>query len=466
MKNTFLIFLISSSFLSVAQKKESFALFSGNVKNTKETIVKLVNHNSSFKKDLLIDKNGNFQDTIFLDKPESYFFQIGKSYTSFFLKKGYDLSVHIDDNDFYKSLKYSGKGSDVNNYSVASKKLKAELVVDAKVFYLKPLDTFLFNLQKNKLAYLKLLEQTNLSNEDKVLQAKIIENDYLLTRFNYDQWNHFHTKIHPVLPSNYYDPIKNMDIDDDEAFLNDKSYRNLITNHWRLLSKDAILKDSTLDIIDFTIDFTKDLKSTKIKDQISSMLFKQMTQNNATIETDYAKILSLLTDDKMKDKLLERYTSAKETKPEMKTVGFNYENFYGGTTSLESLKGKLVYVEIWATWCGPCIKEMPALTQLIKEYKGKNIEFVSISIDTKNDYEKWRKMVPEKNVGGIQLLADKSLESDFMKAFSVGLIPRSLMLDENGRIVSSHAPRPSSLDTRKFINDLLEKNNKSINFQK
>jgi thiol-disulfide isomerase/thioredoxin len=257
-----------------------------------------------------------------------------------------------------------------------------------------------------------------------------------------------------------------MDIDDDEAFLNDKSYRNLITNHWRLLSKDAILKDSTLDIIDFTIDFTKDLKSTKIKDQISSMLFKQMTQNNATIETDYAKILSLLTDDKMKDKLLERYTSAKETKPEMKTVGFNYENFYGGTTSLESLKGKLVYVEIWATWCGPCIKEMPALTQLIKEYKGKNIEFVSISIDTKNDYEKWRKMVPEKNVGGIQLLADKSLESDFMKAFSVGLIPRSLMLDENGRIVSSHAPRPSSLDTRKFINDLLEKNNKSINFQK
>ncbi|WP_456378085.1 TlpA family protein disulfide reductase [Lutibacter sp.] len=77
-------------------------------------------------------------------------------------------------------------------------------------------------------------------------------------------------------------------------------------------------------------------------------------------------------------------------------MSFNYENYKGGKTSLEDLKGKILFVEIWATWCGPCIKQMPALTQLIKDYKGKDIKFVSISIDSKNDYDKWRTMVPEK----------------------------------------------------------------------
>ena len=56
---------------------------------------------------------------------------------------------------------------------------------------------------------------------------------------------------------------------------------------------------------------------------------------------------------------------------------FDYENHKGGTTSLESLKGKYVYIDVWATWCGPCIAQIPFLKELEKEYHGKNIEFVS-----------------------------------------------------------------------------------------
>jgi len=139
----------------------------------------------------------------------------------------------------------------------------------------------------------------------------------------------------------------------------------------------------------------------------------------------------------------------------MPAPNFNYENYKGGKTTLKDLKGKLVYIEVWATWCGPCIKEMPALTQLIKDFKGKDVEFVSISVDSKLDYEKWRKMIPEKNVGGMQLLADKSFESDFMKAFSIGLIPRTLMIDEEGRVITTKAPRPSADNTKRYIDSLL-----------
>lgn len=69
-------------------------------------------------------------------------------------------------------------------------------------------------------------------------------------------------------------------------------------------------------------------------------------------------------------------------------------------------------------------------------------------------------MVPEKNVGGIQLLADKGLKSDFMKAFSVGLIPRSILLDKEGKIITHKAPRPSAENTKSYLDSLLSGNKK------
>jgi thiol-disulfide isomerase/thioredoxin len=457
MRNLILLTILFGTLCSCRQKENSYVLLSGNIKNSKETIIKMVNNSKSFEKKVTIDANGNFKDTLYIDEPGSYFYQIGRSYTNIFLKDGYDLTLNIDAEDFYKSTKYSGNGSEVNNYHVARGTLKNKLVGDAKIFFVVPVDDFLLKIQKNKEAFLELLETSSLTGQDKELQRKVVEYDYLLTRYNYDKFNHYHTKEHPVLPEGYYDPIRGMNMDDEESFNNIQSYRNLIIENWRLTSKEEMAKDPNLTLVNFVEGKIIDIKSTKIKDQIVSMLFRQMSLKNKNYEKDYPRIMDMLSDNKLKDRLTTRYKSVNDTKPEMPAPNFNYENHKGGTTSLKDLKGKIVYVEVWATWCGPCIKEMPALTQLIKDFKGQDIEFVSISIDSKNDYEKWKKMVPEKNVGGTQLLADKGLKSDFMKAFSVGLIPRSILLDEGGKIITHKAPRPSADNTKQYINNLLNK---------
>jgi thiol-disulfide isomerase/thioredoxin len=123
---------------------------------------------------------------------------------------------------------------------------------------------------------------------------------------------------------------------------------------------------------------------------------------------------------------------------------FNYENHKGGTTKLEDLRGKYVYVDVWATWCGPCIAEIPSLKKVEEQFHGKNIEFVSISIDTKRDYEKWKKFVVTKELGGIQLFADNDWNSDFVKAYGITGIPRFLLIDPKGNIVNASADRPSN----------------------
>lgn len=123
---------------------------------------------------------------------------------------------------------------------------------------------------------------------------------------------------------------------------------------------------------------------------------------------------------------------------------FDYENHKGGKTKLEDLRGKYVYIDVWATWCGPCRAEIPHLKKIEEKYHGKNIEFVSISVDVDKDHDKWQKFVTEKQLGGIQLFADKNWMSDFIKAFGIDSIPRFLLIDPNGNVVKADAPRPSS----------------------
>ncbi len=122
---------------------------------------------------------------------------------------------------------------------------------------------------------------------------------------------------------------------------------------------------------------------------------------------------------------------------------FEYENHKGGKTKLADLKGKYVYIDTWATWCGPCRAEIPYLQKTEESFKGKNIEFVSISVDVKKDHDKWKKFVDEKSLGGTQLIADNDWKSDFIRAYNINSIPRFILLGPDGKIIDADAKRPS-----------------------
>jgi len=131
----------------------------------------------------------------------------------------------------------------------------------------------------------------------------------------------------------------------------------------------------------------------------------------------------------------------------------NYENYNGGTTSLDDLKGKFVYIDVWATWCGPCKVEIPHLKEVEKEFHDKNIAFVSISVDKEGAHEAWKKMIAEKEMGGIQLFAGTDFK--FTEEYQIDGIPRFILIDDKGNIVNPDAPRPSNPKLKEILNDLL-----------
>ncbi len=140
----------------------------------------------------------------------------------------------------------------------------------------------------------------------------------------------------------------------------------------------------------------------------------------------------------------------------------DYENVTGTTTSLGDLRGKYLYVDVWATWCGPCKAEIPHLKELEKEYHGRNIQFLSLSVDDDRthggSWEKaradWKAMIVEKELGGIQLFAPNGWQSDFVTAYKIKGIPRFILIDPDGNVITPDAPKPSSAKLKELLDSL------------
>lgn len=141
----------------------------------------------------------------------------------------------------------------------------------------------------------------------------------------------------------------------------------------------------------------------------------------------------------------------------------NYESVDQKRVSLSDFKGRYVYIDVWATWCAPCIAEIPFLKALEHDYKEKDIAFVSLSIDDDKSHigsweiakEKWRTMIQEKSLGGYQLFAPEGWKSTFVMDYKIVGIPRFILIDKEGNIVSPDAPRPSSEKLRIILDELL-----------
>ncbi|MWB95907.1 redoxin domain-containing protein [Flavobacterium sp. GA093] len=201
---------------------------------------------------------------------------------------------------------------------------------------------------------------------------------------------------------------------------------------------------------------------TKEKPEFTAFLEQKIKSDIATIEKgdydpEFKKVL-LGSFEQFSQYVVQEYDRAAEMnkingKP---SPEFDYENYKGGKTKLADLKGKYVYIDLWATWCGPCRAEIPFLQKAEQKYHGKNIEFVSISIDKLKDHEKWKKFVADKNLGGVQLFADKDWESEFVVKYGVTGIPRFILIDPNGNVVSADAPRPSSPELEAKLDTLLK----------
>jgi peroxiredoxin len=128
----------------------------------------------------------------------------------------------------------------------------------------------------------------------------------------------------------------------------------------------------------------------------------------------------------------------KNVAPGAQAPAFTQKTPEGKAVSLADYRGKYVLVDFWASWCGPCRAENPAVTKVYNEFKDRNFDILGVSLDDEDGRAKWVKAVKDDNLAWTQVSDLRGFQNAAAQLYGVQAIPQNFLIDPNGKIVAAN----------------------------
>jgi len=456
------------AFLVIACQKNTTVVISGKIKNPVDEPTGIRINYFERNDTITVNPDGTFYAEIELEDEHLAWFDHGHYAIPLYLVPGAKINLEFDAKEFegwvYSNAQISGEKSEPSAFLYS---------LDLKMN--KPLRQEISKMKVDSFATIMIKLENSTSKDIKEFIAKSSSSALFQERIKLKQRSELALKyLDYTNYHNYKNPPEKLIFDSFHAFIDAMPYNNIenckeITEYWYFLyhygqniinkkMKTTGLKRETVAYIHkyadeiVRLDLPQDIKNdigqhflrvySRRPDSLKQAYrgcYKDVIKNQEYIE-EFEKTVALL----------------ENLKPGNVAPTFNYPDINGKMVSLESFRGNIVYIDVWATWCGPCKDEIPYLKKLEKELKNEDIVFVSISIDREKDKEAWKNMVKEKELGGCQLYASGDWESKIAKDYVIRGIPYFIIIDKEGKLAEVNASRPSKPETRDMLLKLVQ----------
>ncbi|WP_430815644.1 TlpA family protein disulfide reductase [Carboxylicivirga sp. RSCT41] len=380
---------------------------------------------------------------------EKLSFRYDKTTIRPYLKKGDQVRISLENGTEKLSVSFSGDKAIVNKYKFQREKelnygLARQLYGDqhAKKPFLE------LSQEIDELHKIWTTKLDKLSKEDKLFVVS--EENYLDYYFKYIK------AVYPWYMSRQTGNALDSDIEynafvsslsEHEADESVEMYYQIFDQKisWKLALEKAKrnLGDSTylvhMELINDNIK-SSTLKNRLLSNAISAYLSWGI---NNLLEPTFSYYMQSCTDMAMKERVEGLYTNAVKLMPGQPAPDFEMYTKDGEKVMLSDFKGKFVYFDVWATWCGPCKAEIPYLAKLVEEFKNEErLEIISISVDS--SHKAWVEMIEDDQPEWKQFIVKDAFNSALAKQYNISGIPQFVLIDADGNIVDVQAARPSN----------------------
>ena len=428
-------------------------------------------------------------DTIKLDQDGKFFFKSYKilnpqrisiqknniQINNLIVAPGYDLTLAGDAPDFItlaKSKKISGVGAQGNQYRFILDSISIARNIQGNYFQLKENDFKIF-LRENSFLQDSIIEKVFGNKKIREKHFSYVKNmikvdnkfEKLSSTLSYIKFRLGYSKSQTFLNEIFNQEILKDLYNDD--YLESYSFKNyVISNAYVDFLVDLdYLKDSTLrNQKNYRLEKVENVYTGKVKEYVLQKLIKNyivysqtyidLNSNKDLIEPYLTSIKNVRCKTNLNSIFAEKEKDSFKTQLGKPAPGFTLQDNLGTSVSLNDFKGKVVYIDVWASWCGPCRDETPALKLLYEKYKNDSrVAFISVAV--RDVFKDWKKALEEDKPEWIQLI-DK--EDVVWKSYTAYSIPNFVLIDKAGNILNIDAPRPSSgIEIEKLIDSAILK---------
>lgn len=388
-----------------------------------------------------------------------YFLEKEDEKALLYLKKNDEFTISFDANNFQKSLSFSGKrGAGRNTYIHSKSSELLDKDGNIKPFYKKEFyegneQEFLSRLDQYYKGFYGTLFGSRFDESFVNEESKNLQYGYYLDILKFDRAKKYYQFKDSVKASSaFLAPLASIHFDN--QLFSDKypSYDELAILKWQ----NDIENTNDYPVMEGIV---ASIRTEAIQKGLLERLYETMSKDKPSRMRAYLDFIKAYSKDnsliaKAKDKLAE----IRQEEAVKNLSKFSYLNTNGEKIKLADFKGNYIFLYVWATFCKDCVNQFEDIKNLKEKFDDKNIVFVGVSVDKKEDFEKWSGIIKESGLrsNAVQLFFDDA-RSKIISAYDLSSIPAITVLSLKGEKMELDIKEIDSKKTERLLKKLFDK---------